>query len=78
MQSEAPSVILVRVDDEIRNRISKSYDGLVTESVASAGLGLGSGVACCAAEVFFIILRFFNCGLVNYKIKVFLFLVSWK
>lgn len=54
-----------------------SYSAIITNSAASAGLGLGISIANGIAELILICLRFFNSGMVNYKIKIFFSVVSY-
>ena len=49
---------------------------MILLSAASAGLGIGLGIAVLLGETVVIILRFLNFGLINYKIKIFLTVVS--
>lgn len=53
-----------------------SYSTILTNSAATAGLGLGISIANSIAEIILISLRFFNSGMVNYKIKIFFSIVS--
>ena len=74
--SQSPDSILVRVDEKFDSNIGKNYRSLINESVGGAALALGVSLACFIAEGLIVILRFINFGLINYKIKLFLVIVS--
>lgn len=76
IHNDAPTTVLVVTDNDIRDTVNKGYKSVILISVAAAGLGVGGAVAALIAESSIILLRFINFGIVNYKIKVFLALVS--
>lgn len=65
------------VDEQIRDKVKKVYSDVIMESVSATGLGVGGALAALSAELLIIILRLINFGLINYKIKIFLSIVSW-
>ncbi len=78
IETDLPGTILQIVDIQIKETLNKDYSTLVVTSIAAFGLGLGISVATLLAETILIVLRFVNFTLINYKIKVFLSIVSQK
>ena len=76
LQNDLPTTILEDVDEIIRTTAGLGYNDLTYYSVSAAGLGVGIGLAVVVCELLIICLRFINIGLINYKIKVFLLIVS--
>lgn len=76
IRNENPRTILVLIDEKIQEILKKSYNSVVSEALAGAGLGLGVALSVLIAEVLLLVLRFINFGLINHKIHIFLIIVS--
>ena len=76
IRNVAPSTVLLVTNVQIRDRLGKSYSELIVSSVAAVGLGIGAAIATMLIEIVIISLRFINFGIVTYKIKLFLAVVS--
>lgn len=76
IQTNVPGTVLQRLGVQIKQALNKDYNTLVIFSIAASGLGLGISVATLIAEALIVVLRFSNFTAINYKIKLFLGLVS--
>ena len=76
IHNKAPADVLVVIDNDIRDTVNRGYKSVILTSVSAAGLGVGGAVAAFIAEAAIVLLRFINFGIINYKIKVFLCMVS--
>lgn len=74
--TKIPSVVLVDIEDKIKEITNFGYRELVYSSVSIGGVAAGISIATIVAEITMICLRFANIGLVNYKIRIFLSVVS--
>jgi len=64
------------INNLVEQLIGVNYNTLIQNSVIAGGLGIGIALVTIPYELLVIILRFLNIGLVNYKIKIFLGIVS--
>ena len=63
-------------DEEVEEMTGVNYPTLRFNSLAAGVIGIATSILCLIYETVVIILRFLNIGLINYKIKIFLAIVS--
>ena len=63
-------------NDLIEQLTGVNYNTIIQNSISAGGLGIGIALVTIPYELLVVVLRFLNIGLINYKIKIFLGIVS--
>ena len=76
--NNVPDALLQNLDRMVEDITGLNYTSMIFNSLSGAGLGVAVSVVVIIYEIIPIVLRFLNIGLINYKIKIFLGIVSYN